>query len=87
MPQKAIVGLRRAAATQPEQRIALGDYVIASSIAFIVFTFSSLIVAIQIASGQLTPRIIATALLRDKTLSPRSAISQTMLTGRKRRAA
>jgi uncharacterized membrane protein len=45
--------------------IALADYVISSSIAFIVFTFSSLIVAIQVASGQLSPRIIATTLLRD----------------------
>jgi len=49
-----------------EGTIALADYLIASSIAFIVFTFSSLIVAIQVASGQLTPRIIATALLRDR---------------------
>jgi uncharacterized membrane protein len=48
--------------------IALADYVITSSIAFIVFTFSSLIVAIQVASGQLTPRIIATALLRDNAI-------------------
>jgi uncharacterized membrane protein len=48
--------------------LALCDYVIASCIAFIVFTFSSLIVAIQVASGQLTPRIIATALLRDKAI-------------------
>lgn len=48
--------------------IALADYVISSSIAFIVFTFSSLIVAIQVASGQLTPRIIATALLRDNAI-------------------
>src|SRR5215472_9055081 len=44
------------------------DYIIASAIAFIVFTFSSLIVAIQVASGQLTPRIIATTLLRDKAI-------------------
>jgi uncharacterized membrane protein len=51
-----------------EGTIALTDYVIASSIAFIVFTFSSLLVAIQVASGQLTPRIIATALLRDKVI-------------------
>jgi len=51
-----------------EGTIALADYIIASSIAFIVFTFSSLIVAIQVASGQLTPRIIATALLRDRTI-------------------
>ena len=34
--------------------IALAGYVISSSIAFIVFTFSSLIVAIQVASGQLS---------------------------------
>ncbi|MBV8135602.1 MAG: DUF2254 domain-containing protein [Deltaproteobacteria bacterium] len=46
--------------------IALADYVIGSSISFIVFTFSSLIVAIQVASGQLSPRIIATTLLRDR---------------------
>jgi uncharacterized membrane protein len=49
-----------------EGTLALADYVISSSIAFIVFTFSSLIVAIQVASGQLSPRIIATALLRDR---------------------
>src|SRR6516165_7739450 len=49
-----------------EGAIAGADYVIASTIAFIVFTFSSLLVAIQVASGQLTPRIIATTLLRDR---------------------
>ena len=48
--------------------VAVTDYVITSSIAFIVFTFSSLIVAIQVASGQLTSRIIATTLLRDKAI-------------------
>ena len=48
--------------------IALEDYNISSSIAFIVFTFSSMIVAIQLASAQLTPRIIATMLLRDKAI-------------------
>ena len=48
-----------------EGTIAAADYVIASTIAFIVFTFSSLLVAIQVASGQLTSRIIATTLLRD----------------------
>jgi uncharacterized membrane protein len=31
-----------------------------------LFTFSSLLVAIQVASGRLTPRIIATTLLRDR---------------------
>ena len=51
-----------------EATIAVADYVISSSIAFIVFTFSSLIVAIQVASGQLTPRIIATTLLRDNVI-------------------
>ena len=51
-----------------EGTIALADYAISSSIAFIVFTFSSMIVAIQVASGQLTPRIIATTLLRDTAI-------------------
>jgi uncharacterized membrane protein len=41
---------------------------IAAMLSFIVFTFSSLLVAIQIASAQLTPRIIATTLLRDNTI-------------------
>ncbi|HEY4168634.1 MAG TPA: DUF2254 domain-containing protein [Reyranella sp.] len=41
---------------------------ISATVSFIVFAFSSLLVAIQIASTQLTPRIIATTLLRDKTL-------------------
>ena len=49
-----------------EGTIAGADYIIASTIAFLVFTFSSLLVAIQVASGQLTPRIIATTLLRDR---------------------
>jgi uncharacterized membrane protein len=38
------------------------------TISFIVFTFGSMLVAIQVASGQLTPRIIATALLRDNVI-------------------
>lgn len=38
------------------------------TISFIVFTFSSMLVAIQVASGQLTPRIIATALLRNNVI-------------------
>jgi uncharacterized membrane protein len=46
----------------------MADYIIASSIAFTVFTFGSMIVAIQVASGQLTPRIIATTLLRDNAI-------------------
>lgn len=42
--------------------------VITLNLSFIVFAFSSLLVAIQVASAQLTPRIIATTLLRDDTL-------------------
>ena len=38
------------------------------TISFIVFTFGSLLVAIQVASGQLTPRIIATTLLRNNVI-------------------
>ena len=41
---------------------------VAATISFIVFAFSSLLVAIQVASAQLTPRIIATTLLRDNTI-------------------
>ncbi len=51
-----------------EGSIALADYVISSSTAFIVFTFGSMIVAIQVASGQSSPRIIATMLLRDNVI-------------------
>ena len=42
--------------------------IITLSLSFIVFTFGSLLVAIQVASGQLTPRIIATTLLRDNVI-------------------
>src|SRR3954466_8963561 len=42
--------------------------IIALTSSFMVFTFGSLLVAIQVASGQLTPRIIATTLLRDNTV-------------------
>jgi uncharacterized membrane protein len=38
------------------------------TLSFIIFTFGSLLVAIQIAGGQLTPRIIATLLLRDRVI-------------------
>ena len=37
-------------------------------LSFIVFTFGSMLVAIQVASAQLTPRIIATTLLRDNVI-------------------
>src|SRR6201987_737642 len=38
---------------------------VSATLAFVVFTFGSLLVAIQVASGQMTPRIIATTLLRN----------------------
>jgi uncharacterized membrane protein len=44
---------------------ALLETVITMTLSFLVFTFGSLLVAIQIAGGQLTPRVIATTLLRD----------------------
>jgi uncharacterized membrane protein len=39
--------------------------IITAMLTFVVFTFGSLLVAIQVASGQLTLRIIATTLLRN----------------------
>ena len=42
--------------------------VITLTLSFVIFTFGSLLVAIQIAGGQLTPRIIATTLLRDRVI-------------------
>jgi uncharacterized membrane protein len=47
---------------------ALYETVITLTLSFIVFTFGSLLVAIQVAGGQLTPRIIATTLLRDNVV-------------------
>jgi uncharacterized membrane protein len=47
---------------------AMFDAVITLTLSFIVFTFGSLLVAIQVASGQYTPRIIATTLLRDNVI-------------------
>lgn len=44
------------------------DTVVTLAMSFIVFTFGSILVAIQVASGQLTPRIIATTLLRDNVI-------------------
>src|SRR5262245_66432730 len=41
------------------------DISITLQISFLVFTFGSLLVAVQVASGQLTPRILVAALLRD----------------------
>ena len=42
--------------------------VIGLTTSFIIFTFGSMLVAIQIAGGQLTPRVIATTLLRDNVI-------------------
>jgi uncharacterized membrane protein len=47
---------------------ALYQTMITLTLSFVVFTFGSLLVAIQIAGGQLTPRIIATTLLRDNVV-------------------
>ena len=41
---------------------------ITATMSFVVFTFGSMLVAIQVASGQLTPRIIATTLLQDNVV-------------------
>ncbi len=46
----------------------LTQNVISLTVSFLVFTFGSLLVAIQVASGQMTPRVIATTLLRDNTV-------------------
>jgi uncharacterized membrane protein len=47
---------------------AVCNTVITFTLSFVVFTFGSLLVAIQVASGQYTPRIIATTLLRDNVI-------------------
>src|SRR6476646_1438345 len=47
---------------------ALSNTVITLTLSFVVFTFGSLLVAIQVASGQYTPRVIATTLLRDNVI-------------------
>jgi len=44
------------------------ETIITLNVSFTVFTFGSLLVAIQVASGQMTPRIIATTLLRDNAI-------------------
>jgi uncharacterized membrane protein len=44
------------------------DFNAVDRLSFLVFTFGSLLVAIQVAGGQYTPRIIATTLLRDNTI-------------------
>ncbi|MBB3545247.1 MULTISPECIES: DUF2254 domain-containing protein [unclassified Rhizobium] len=44
------------------------ETIVTMTLTFVVFTFGSLLVAIQVAGGQLTPRIIATTLLRDNAI-------------------
>jgi len=44
------------------------DVNITATLSFLVFAFGSLLVAIQVSSAQLTPRIIATTLLRDNVI-------------------
>ena len=44
------------------------ETLITMNLSFVVFTFGSLLVVIQVASGQLTPRIIATTLLRNNVV-------------------
>ena len=47
---------------------AMLDRVFTLNLSCLVFTFGSLLVAIQVAGGQYTPRIIATTLLRDNVI-------------------
>jgi len=49
----------------PPGALAMLQGVGTATLSFLVFTFGSLLVAIQVASAQLTPRIIATTLLRN----------------------
>ena len=44
------------------------ETIVTVNVSFLVFTFGSLLVAIQVAGGQYTPRIIATTLLRDNAI-------------------
>jgi uncharacterized membrane protein len=53
--------------SMPGARAAL-ETIVTLNMSFIVFTFGSLLVAIQVASGQYTPRIIATTFLRDNSI-------------------
>ena len=61
-PKTGLLGLSMTGA-----RSVLGD-IVSADLAFLVFTFGSLLVAIQVAGGQYTPRIIATTLLRDNII-------------------
>lgn len=60
--------LWRLGGLEPTGAAALYRTVITLTLSFLVFTFGSLLVAIQVAGGQLTPRIIATILLRNNVV-------------------
>jgi len=47
---------------------AMLNAIVTATLSFVVFTFGSLLVALQVASGQLTPRIIATVLVRNNVV-------------------
>jgi uncharacterized membrane protein len=53
---------------QPAGATAMYQTIISLTLSFLVFTFGSLLVAIQVAGGQLTSRIIATVLLRNNVV-------------------
>jgi uncharacterized membrane protein len=57
----------RSSASRSQGAGQLADF-ITLNLSFLVFTFGSLLVAIQVAGGQYTPRIIATTLLRDNVI-------------------
>ena len=59
---KAFLGLSMAGARS------VLETVVTLNLSFLVFTFGSLLVAIQVAGGQYTPRIIATTFLRDNAI-------------------
>jgi uncharacterized membrane protein len=44
------------------------ETIVTANLSFLVFTFGSLLVAIQVAGGQYTPRIIATTILQDNPI-------------------
>lgn len=47
---------------------AMLNAIVTATLSFVVFTFGSLLIALQVASGQMTPRIIATILVRDNVV-------------------
>lgn len=60
--QTAFLGLSMAGARS------MLDTIVTLNLSFLVFTFGSLLVAVQVAGGQYTPRIIATTFLRDNSI-------------------